>query len=320
VALLGSGCFRAPESTTPTEDVIAPVVGVMGVVKSIDGTRATLRLPDGSQEIVESDSPLAAASIGLLAQVDGTRDLTTRVIHSTHVTMLDDAHLYVTAPVADSTVTSPLIVFGFGRVFEQTFQWRIKDAAGAVVKEGYAMTDAEDIGQYGPFRLEIMLPAVTEPNITLEVYEISAKDGRITNLVSIPLKLLNTDTSTFNVYFSNGAKGSNKDCALVFPVQRTVAKTSAVGRAAILALLEGPTLAERRNGFSTNIPEGTQLTSLAIHEGQATADFTGGIQYTAGSCRVGAIRSAIETTLTQFPTVQDVVISVNGDSATALQP
>jgi len=40
----------------------------------------------------------------------------------------------------------------------------------------------------------------------------------------------------------------------------------------------------------------------------------------AGSCRVGAIRAQIEETLKQFPTVQNVIISVNGNTENILEP
>jgi len=160
---------------------------------------------------------------------------------------------------------------------------------------------------------------MTEKAFTLEVFTYSAKDGSVQDLVTVPLTLLTTDVSTFDLYYPNRLKGSAQDCALVFPVSRTVAKTSAVGRAALTGLLAGPTQAERNQGYFTSVNAGTELQSLAINDGVAMADFNSYLN-AAGSCRATSIRSQIEQTLKQFPSVTSVIISVDGDAETALQP
>ncbi|MFP3868831.1 MAG: GerMN domain-containing protein [Desulfobacteraceae bacterium] len=53
----------------------------------------------------------------------------------------------------------------------------------------------------------------------------------------------------------------------------------------------------------------------------ARADFDQTLEYrVAGSCRVQAIRAQIEHTLRQFPTVTEVVISINGKTEEILEP
>jgi spore germination protein GerM len=55
--------------------------------------------------------------------------------------------------------------------------------------------------------------------------------------------------------------------------------------------------------------------------GIAKVDFDKQIEYQlGGSCRVSALRSQIEETLKQFPTVHKVIISVDGRIDDALQP
>jgi len=60
---------------------------------------------------------------------------------------------------------------------------------------------------------------------------------------------------------------------------------------------------------------------LTIENGVAKADFDPQLQFqVGGSCRVQAIRAEITQTLKQFPTVNEVFISVNGETELILQP
>ncbi|MFH1582463.1 MAG: GerMN domain-containing protein, partial [bacterium] len=66
---------------------------------------------------------------------------------------------------------------------------------------------------------------------------------------------------------------------------------------------------------------GVEINSLSIINGVARADFNEQLEYQAGgSCRVGAIRAQITETLKQFPTVNEVIISINGRIEDILQP
>lgn len=327
VLFIGAGCvFQNPEPAVPSDgETSAPIVETfVGAVLSVDGETGltTVRLADGSTELVESNGfPMMSASdVGSLFTFEGERDPSTRVIGLANLIPMSDKNLVVVSPAAGATVTSPLVVSGFGRVFEQQFAWRIRDAAGAVTEEGYAMTHAPDVGQFGPYSFEVFLPALSDIHFTLEVLEYSAKDGSETNLVSVPLVLLSTRTLTLKTYFPNGQQGSYADCSKVFAVDRPVAETSAVGRAAINELLKGPTAEERAKGSFTAIPSGAALNSLVIGGRVATADFNELLNPPGGSCAVTAIRAQIEQTILQFDSVDSVTIQVNGDAATALQP
>ena len=279
-----------------------------------------LVLPDGGAEDIILPKTEFPIEIGSLLRVNGIRELSSRRITVETVAIQNDQNLVVTSPTEGSTVTSPLVVFGFGRVFEQTFNWRIKDESGKVVKQGIAMSNASDMGQFGPFRFEVFLPALISENFALEVFDYSAKDGSVQDLVFIPLKMLSDRTMSVDVFFPNTKDGSVTDCANVFPITRVISQTSAVGRAALLELLAGPTKEERAQGFFTSIPAEAGLKSLVISGGVATADFTVWMNQTGGSCRVSSIRSQIEHTLKQFPSVQEVIIKVEGNSEEALQP
>jgi hypothetical protein len=322
--LVGAGCLPFGGTGSPEPSSVEPVRELFGAAESYkeDARELSVRTADGGVEDVKLPDSIGNGkeAVGELVKVDGERELSTRVITATSLEVQHMGNLVVTSPTPNATVTSPLVVFGFGRTFEQQFAWRIKDDSFAVVAQGHAFTHAPDGGMYGPFRLDIILPALKEKAFTLEVLTFSAKDGSEKDLVSVPLSLLTTETTTVQAYFPNASKGSGRDCSLVFPVGRTIAKTSTVGRAALEALLAGPTAAEIRQGYSTSINRATELNSLSINEqGTATADFSPELN-AAGSCRVTSIRAQIDQTLSQFPTVNDVVITVDGKEDDVLQP
>ena len=129
------------------------------------------------------------------------------------------------------------------------------------------------------------------------------------------------ETSVVKVFFGNSNLDPNVSCKEVFPVVRTVPKTQAVGQAAVNELLQGPTDEERAAGYFTSINSGVALKSLRIASGTAYADFDESLEAgIGGSCRVAMTRWQIVETLRQFPTVQNVVLSINGRSEDILQP
>jgi len=127
---------------------------------------------------------------------------------------------------------------------------------------------------------------------------------------------------TVKVFFASSVKDPNSEkCDVTYAVSRTIDQTVAVGRASLNQLLAGPSAIEKSQGYVTAIPEGTQLKSLEIKNGVAYANFNEKLnQGVGGSCSTDRIRSQIENTLKQFPTVKSVVIQVNGSANDVLQP
>jgi hypothetical protein len=124
-------------------------------------------------------------------------------------------------------------------------------------------------------------------------------------------------TMTVQVYFVAVEDGQEQIVAR----DREVTETVAVGNAALEALLAGPTEAELAEGLTTAINDGVVLQDLVIADGVATADFSARLnEDVAGSAMVMAIRGQIEQTLLQFETVNEVVISVDGETEEVLQP
>lgn len=139
----------------------------------------------------------------------------------------------------------------------------------------------------------------------------------------VSIKAVAGDTMNVKVYFNNTKSDPNMlDCSKVYPVTRIIPKTEAVGRAALAELIKGPTEQEKAAGYVSNlINSDTTIQNLTIKDGVAKVDFSAALERgVGGSCRVSAIRSQIIETLKQFPTVKDVIISVDGRTEDILQP
>jgi len=126
---------------------------------------------------------------------------------------------------------------------------------------------------------------------------------------------------TIKAYFNNSNMDPEFSCNKVFPVERSVLKTLAVARTALEELLKGPTEKEKSQGFFTSINPGVKIQALSINDGLAKVDFDPQLEFqVGGSCRVSAISAQITQTLKQFPTVNEVLISINGRTEDILQP
>ena len=99
------------------------------------------------------------------------------------------------------------------------------------------------------------------------------------------------------------------------PVTRSV-NASAPARPAIEALLKGPTAAERRKGFeSLASANDFRIGSLKISGGTARINFVSTRRWAgwAGDLAPVRFKTAVELTLKQFPSVQRVIVSLNGN-------
>jgi spore germination protein GerM len=98
--------------------------------------------------------------------------------------------------------------------------------------------------------------------------------------------------------------------------QRQAPRTLAVARAAVTALLAGPTAAEQAAGLSTSIANGITLKSIVIRDGVAHVGLSAGPGAAQAGSRLATqpAPAQIVYTLTQFPGVKKVTISVGADS------
>jgi spore germination protein GerM len=99
------------------------------------------------------------------------------------------------------------------------------------------------------------------------------------------------------------------------PVTR-IMRTASPARAAIQGLLKGPTAAERKNGFDGLASASDfKIGSLSIRNGTARINFIVAEDWRGfpGDIAPARFKKAVELTLKQFPTVKEVVVSLNGD-------
>jgi hypothetical protein len=232
--------------------------------------------------------------------------------------------IQVAPPKPNDVVSSPLTITGKARgpwYFEAQFPIKIKDANGTVL----GTTTAHAIGDwmttdFVPFTATLTFsPSSTATgSLVLQKDNPSGLPQNDDSLV-VPIRF-NNQTLTVKTFFNNIIQNPNAfNCSAVFPVNRTIAFTQATARAALTELLKGPSTNEIIQGYQTLIPAGTTLNDITISNGTATADFSSNLNTAAGSCRVSEIRAQITQTLKQFPTITNVIISVNGD-INVLQP
>ncbi|MET8907974.1 Gmad2 immunoglobulin-like domain-containing protein [Micromonospora sp. NPDC004551] len=96
--------------------------------------------------------------------------------------------IVVTDPAIGDRVSSPVTVAGTADVYEATVSVRVLDAAGREI--GTAFTTAScGSGCRGAYRLDVRYRHAAAGRGTVEVYEVSARDGSRINVVRIPVDL-----------------------------------------------------------------------------------------------------------------------------------
>ena len=95
--------------------------------------------------------------------------------------------IWVTSPVQDQLITSPLKISGSARVFEATVSFRLKDSSGTVIAQGFT-TASEGAPGRGDYTGELAFIVSGPGKGQIEVFEASAKDGSDTNKVIIPVQ------------------------------------------------------------------------------------------------------------------------------------
>jgi hypothetical protein len=98
------------------------------------------------------------------------------------------AAISVTAPVPGETITSPVTISGTADVFEAVVSYRILDAHGTVVSEGTTMATCGS-GCRGAFSVRARFTVAHQQPGTIQVFEVSTKDGSDTQLVEVPVTL-----------------------------------------------------------------------------------------------------------------------------------
>jgi hypothetical protein len=234
-------------------------------------------------------------------------------------------NLVVVQPASGQLVANPIRVQGMARAFEATIDVAVLVGGKQVAHSGvHTSTGAPEWGAFDA-AIEADLPDGADPvDGEVRVMIPSAKGDGSGEAITIPVRIQPSNTQApapgtryVKVYFENVVG----DKISFFAVNRSIPWTLAVGRASLEALIKGPTATETLAGLRTCLPTGTKVRSLKITNGIAHADFDSTLLKGAqGSAATYGITQQIRLTLLQFPSVKDVVISVEGKTPSILGP
>ena len=224
--------------------------------------------------------------------------------------------------------TSPFVIEGeaLGNwFFEGSFQVDIVSSEGNAIYGGIAEADGEWMTEeFVPFSATIGLETEFKGGANLVLHrENPSGDPELNESLIVPIWIdIPVENMDIKIYFGKYTDSSDTDpCNIVYPVTRSVVRTSIKERDAIKELLKGPNEEESANGFFTSLPSNVNLNSINIVNDEIEVDFSANLEEgVGGSCRVTAIRSQITETLKQFPFVSRVIISINGHTEDILQP
>jgi len=104
----------------------------------------------------------------------------------------------------------------------------------------------------------------------------------------------------------------------VAPVRRVASDGVAPARAALTALLAGPTSSERRDGLTTAIPIGVRLRTLSLSHRVLTVDLSGRFEMGGGSQSMLLRVAQVVYSATAFPTVGRVAFRLDGKPVGAI--
>ncbi|OGF31478.1 hypothetical protein A2533_01390 [Candidatus Falkowbacteria bacterium RIFOXYD2_FULL_35_9] len=238
--------------------------------------------------------------------------------------------IVVLTPIVGATVSNPINFSGRARgtfFFEGSFPVSLRKPNGEVVASSFATAQGEWMTtEFVNFtgQLEFNYADIDDGRMNL-VFTKDDPSGRA--LTSEDSKAVGIyiqdapDTSKFSIYFQNDSiDEALNSCIDVYPVVRTRPFTQAIAKLAIETLLEGPDGLESESGYTSLLPTAT-LNTITLTNGTLYIDLRGNINdFNGGSCRTQAMKSQIINTAKQFPSVNTVIISVNGDTENIFQP
>jgi len=163
----------------------------------------------------------------------------------------------------------------------------------------------------------------TENQTRTQNYEVDNQTGAndqtlVESAQSIPSNTKANDTPTPTAAASNASETNTITVVLYFgdsdgylqAEQRSVNKTAGLARQTLLELCRGP----RTRGLTSTIPADTQLLDINIQDGLCTVNFSQELvdKHSGGSGSENATVYSIVNTLTQFSSIEQVQILVDG--------
>lgn len=240
----------------------------------------------------------------------------------------------VSSPRPNTSIQSPLRVEGEARgvwFFEASFPVKIFDDHGFFLGIMPATAQGEWMTEnFVPFLADIPFAVPSTPTGVV-IFEKDNPSGfpEHDDALRMPVAFANgphagVGQMPMKIFLSDSSRVDDPafDCSATVEVERSVPSTPDEPRAAMEALLRGPTDEERARGIASSLPPGVRLRSIMIANRTARVDLTSQLEYQmGGSCRVAVVRAQITDTLKQFSEkIDNVTISVDGRTEDILQP
>ncbi len=242
----------------------------------------------------------------------------------------------VDAPLVGDSVLPSFLISGRARgnwYFEASFPIDVVADDGRVLATAVAQAQDEWMTEeFVPFSARIVFdPLFYSSGKIVFRKDNPSGDSQFDKSYELPIvfpsfSLESAIETTIEVFFGNdNLNPGAQDCSAVFPVKRQVLVTETEERpvrwVAVQELLKGPSPEEIEDGYYSAINSGVGVNFLIISSSTAQVDFNSEIERAVGgSCRVASIRAQITETLKQIPDIKEVIISVDGDTETSLQP
>lgn len=230
---------------------------------------------------------------------------------------VEEKSLVLETPIDGARIDGTSVdVSGRAQAGDKPIHIILRDPMGVVVMETDAVVIVTAGATFGRFQAIISLdPVPTEP-LTLEVSREGVTEPPAVRVISFG----SHEAVTVLTFFVHEAYAKEGTCEATESVVRVTTIGGGVYRAALDALLLGPTDAERSRGIVTALPKTTMVRAVAADaDGVVTADFDAKLFVGANECTRQAMVAQVSNTLRQFPEVRDVVVTVNGVRSNLLQ-
>lgn len=216
--------------------------------------------------------------------------------------------IFVEAPVAGTSVESPLVVRGESNTFEAGVEYRLETADGTLLVDGFA-TATCGTGCWGSFEFTIDYALSDGGPGVLVVFESSAQDGRPVNVQRIPLTLEPATGSTegqFTETFADLPGGAPLNGAIVVDPELAIAGTTNVANEIDV---NGVTVPVVDGLFSTVVRLTPGANEIVVIDGAINPVYT--VTYLPG----GSVEFAFLTSLAGDELIADYAQWLTGDEA-----
>ncbi len=293
-----------------------------GIIKEIDQNEGIFVLEEGEEPVrllvetvtirrIEDENKTAIPisfldtgfHIGLTGIIRGN------TFAAEHIWIIKSPPIVIREPIPNAEMGDAFIAHGLAPLSSHTLTWRLIDEDAHERAQGTTSVYGIPHNRYGFFSFPITVKktSLQKESMLLEISaDTTEKEGMPYQSTT---SIIMTDQPMFAVslYFINSMIGTEERCENVFETARAMSATTTPEYASVEALLRGPTVRERRNGFVSLLPEGVVYKGFELLRNRAIVTLTSPISFLS-ECRKTAIRSAFVRMLSLFPRIQKVEV------------